>query len=445
MKVFDPTTDAWLGLLRKGIFAAAAKARKLAQRNPTFSNLIPLVPWGMRLLKESGLLAIPTDKDGGYALVEQTAMEGICNVILESDIYIYEEVPLHTVDRQRQASTARKLAFSIAEFEGEECLKGALCRPMIPKTSSTVAKLKLTCKTHKPKGSVKFRPIHASSEYMLAGLGAWLAKQCRTQMSNANFIIPDTKKFKDDIMKIRPKPTHKFVKLDIAQFFLSGTLHDLVRDTTMGMTGPAKILAKRVLEFLLWEQYVSCRWLPGRVFRTVRGTGMGLVHSGEVADCAYFHRVERGRMDDKSYLARYKIDGYWRFKDDALLLVNDMDLAKQFIWDTMRLADYFVVECEAVSSTQVKFLEVMVEKTYERFVIRPEYKPTNLGIPLDTSSAHPVHVHTSWPKAVLRRAMLLSSTLHGAEAAREVLRQRFIQHFAPKPIIDIFEKCTQRT
>ena len=72
-------------------------------------------------------------------------------------------------------------------------------------------------------------------------------------------------------------------------------------------------------------------------------------------------------------------------------------------------------------------------------MIRPEYKPTNLGIPLDTGSAHPVHVHTSWPRAVLRRAMLLSSTLHGAEAAREVLRQRFIQHFAPKPIIDIFE------
>jgi hypothetical protein len=36
--------------------------------------------------------------------------------------------------------------------------------------------------------------------------------------------------------------------------------------------------------------------------------------------------------------------------------------------------------------------------------------------------------------------MLLSSTLHGAEAAREVLRHRFIQHFAPKPIIDIFER-----
>ena len=87
LKVVDPAADAWLGLLRKGILAAAAKARKLAQRNPTYSNLIPLVPWGMRLLKESGLLAIPTDTDAGYALVEQTAMEGICKVILESNIY----------------------------------------------------------------------------------------------------------------------------------------------------------------------------------------------------------------------------------------------------------------------------------------------------------------------------------------------------------------------
>jgi hypothetical protein len=68
----------------------------------------------------------------------------------------------------------------------------------------------------------------------------------------------------------------------------------------------------------------------------------------------------------KKLFSQIQIDGYWRFKDDALLLVNDMDLAKQFIWDTMRLVDYFVVECEAVSSTQVKFLEVMVEKTYEK-------------------------------------------------------------------------------
>ena len=77
----------------------------------------------------------------------------------------------------------------------------------------------------------------------------------------------------------------------------------------------------------------SSRWLPGRVFRTARGTGMGLVHSGEVADCAYYHRVERGRVDDKGCLSKYMIDGYWRFKNDALLLVNDMDLAKQFIWE----------------------------------------------------------------------------------------------------------------
>ena len=60
---------------------------------------------------------------------------------------------------------------------------------------------------------------------------------------------------------------------------------------------------------------------------------MGLVHSGEVADCAYYHRVERGRMDDKGCLSKYKIDGYLRFKDDAWLLVNDMDLAKQVIWE----------------------------------------------------------------------------------------------------------------
>jgi hypothetical protein len=147
-------------------------------------------------------------------------------------------------------------------------------------------------------------------------------------------------------------------------------------------------------------------------------------------------------MDTKGCLSKYRIDGYWRFKDDALLLVSDMVLAKQFIWETMSLAGYFVVECEAVSSTQVKLLEVMVIKSKEKFQVRPVYKPTNLGTPLDTSSAHLVHVRLPRPKAVLRRTMLLSSSRPGAEATREILRQRFIHYFAPKPTIDIFEAKT---
>ena len=35
------------------------------------------------------------------------------------------------------------------------------------------------------------------------------------------------------------------MKLDIAQFFLSGTLHDLVRDATKGLAGNAKALTTK--------------------------------------------------------------------------------------------------------------------------------------------------------------------------------------------------------
>jgi len=226
---------------------------------------------------------------------------------------------------------------------------------MIPKNSSTVAQLKLTCKTHKPHGSVKFRAIHASSQYLLAGLGSWVAKKCISQLENAKFMIPDTRQFVKEISRIKPKSSHRFVKLDIAQILLSGTLPELVRDATTSLQGSERDLTRKVLEYLRWEQYVESRWLPGRLFRTVVGTGMGLVHSGEVADAAYYHRVEKGRMDDESYMQQFSIDGYWRFKDGALILVNDMNLAKQFIWETMERAGYFKLECEGVSSTNMQF------------------------------------------------------------------------------------------
>jgi hypothetical protein len=93
-------------------------------------------------------------------------------------------------------------------------------------------------------------------------------------MMNASFVIPDTKKFKDDIMKIKPKQTHKFVKLDIAQFFLSGKLHELVHDATQSLTDNAKALTKRVLDLFMGAACVQ-QMASRKSFQNSQGHGNG--------------------------------------------------------------------------------------------------------------------------------------------------------------------------
>ena len=91
-----------------------------------------------------------------------------------------------------------------------------------------------------------------------------------------------------------------FVKLDMRDFFLSGAHGDLVDVCLLDIAaGPQKVVSD-VLCFLLWHQYVQSKALPGRLWRTVRGSGMGLPHSSHLPyiyiyiSCVYIrHRALR--------------------------------------------------------------------------------------------------------------------------------------------------------
>ena len=60
---------------------------------------------------------------------------------------------------------------------------------------------------------------------------------------------------------------------------------------------------------------------------------------------------------------------------------------------------------------------------------KPYVKPTSLGMPLSCESAHPHHVHQSWPRAVISRLSTYASTQGAAEAAKQLIVTRFHRHF----------------
>ena len=76
-----------------------------------------------------------------------------------------------------------------------------------------------------------------------------------------------------------------FVKLDVRDFSLTGAHSYLVDVCLSDITaGPQKEVVSDVLWFLLLHQYVQSTALPGRLWRIVRGSGMGLPYSSHLSD-----------------------------------------------------------------------------------------------------------------------------------------------------------------
>ena len=133
----------------------------------------------------------------------------------------------------------------------------------------------------------------------------------------------------------------------------------------------------------------------------------------------------------------YGIEGFWRFKDDGLVLGTNRGKAQEFLREYKKRASFFRVNIESVNSFTVRFLEVSVDKTETLFTTEPMYKSTNISRPLCSTSAHPRHIHTSWIMALAKRSVELASTPELAARALERLKHRLITNSAPHHQIDV--------
>ena len=73
---------------------------------------------------------------------------------------------------------------------------------------------------------------------------------------------------------------------------MSGSAEDLVQDVIVWFAEPLKSLLRRALTLLLTSQFVKSRYFPDQFWQVVLGSGMGLPHSGGVADLALLTRME---------------------------------------------------------------------------------------------------------------------------------------------------------
>ena len=128
------------------------------------------------MLRTGPWVAIPTDKDGGFAIHRRDDIGHIHTDILNTRFY--SEVHSMHFQIHEASSIYRSIAEEVGRLEDDPGLVGALNSTFIAQAGWT-SSLKLTCKTHKPKGKVKHRNIHAQPDYAFGGLSKWMVRQLR--------------------------------------------------------------------------------------------------------------------------------------------------------------------------------------------------------------------------------------------------------------------------
>ena len=163
--------------------------------------------------------------------------------------------------------------------------------------------------------------------------------------------------------------------------------------------------------FLLDNQFVCSTELPGRLFQTVVGTGMGSKHSGELSDLTCTSGTEKQTILLGWYRKLCKIRFYARFKDDIIVIFAGTEEELDTWFDSFsQRSNCFKLQLEQKSQTNIHFLDVDIFKGEEgQLSTKPFFKPSYVGAPLSEASCHRRRALAGWPFNEIRRFACLSS------------------------------------
>lgn len=226
-------------------------------------------------------------------------------------------------------------------------------------------------------------------------------------------------------------------------FYLCGDKAYFHRGTAFFNT-QLQSLCKDVIHVLLSTQYIKSPISNG-LWKMVSGSGMGLIHSGDLVDFSFWWAVERCFVESLKVRSRVGLRHYWRYRDDILCIFDEQSADIHKFISAFRLkAHVFKIVCDKISSETVNMLDVTISVHLNQgkfhLQYKPFFKPTSLHVPLSTTSAHNTSTLVSWPFNEIRRLALLSSTRHDFFQAKLTFVSRFIDAFEPMVLVDALLK-----
>ena len=101
-----------------------------------------------------------------------------------------------------------------------------------------------------------------------------------------------------------------------------------------------------------------------RVWRVKQGSGMGLRHSGDLADLSMYSLCEKAWALSTVVATEYGINTYWRFRDNVFIIAADRRKFHAWFQIYRQRAACFLMECVEISYHHSTMLAVEV-KTWD--------------------------------------------------------------------------------
>ena len=171
---------------------------------------------------------------------------------------------------------------------------------------------------------------------MWTGLSAWLTHHLRVKIEmKLHHLLRDTKEFVDDLRHLHWQGGMRMVKIDIKEFSMSGKpgfLSHACSELFCDETEDFQHLVATAVDWLCRNQFVQSEFWPNLTNRVTRGSGMWLLHSGEVSDAGFWIAAERWLLNTS--VRQWGSLTYWRrFRDDIFAITSNFPRFKHvFSW-----------------------------------------------------------------------------------------------------------------
>ena len=377
-------------------------------------------------------MAVPTDKDGGFCLVELQALRGLISQKLDPSggSPIYQGLSPHAVD---VSSIVTHFGRLLTQWQGstkdgvvkKECafaLKELAAAP----ASRLFSRLQFLIKTHKPPGGISLRPLHCSTLHPFGGWSRVLSRRLAAVTSGFAHLARNTAQLIAQATSWATEPGDVLLKVDVDNFYLEGTHPEMIWALEgIWMDEADQAMGERLTNWMLGNQYVHDA-LTDTLYQVLQGSGMGCIHSGDLSDMLLYLRAERSFALSPVVRQRFGVRGYVRYRDDIFLCLRGASWHEWLAAFRTALSPTYQCKLEGISHVSLQVLDTRMVflPSHRGLVVVPYLKPTSIAAPLCSDSAHAPGVH-NWPLAEVRRIARNSSRASSFECAKQRLLDRW--------------------
>ena len=158
----------------------------------------------------------------------------------------------------------------------------------------------------------------------------------------------------------------RFAKLDIKDFYMRGSAAKHASVAFLDEKSDLRRALRGALEALIGFQYVKVEHecADEGYYWVQEGSGMGQIASGEIADTTFLELAEAKFASLSSIQHEYRIQAYIRYRDDIIIIGDDVDLLRAFIWTIKDMVrGVYELELSEYSRSSISFLAFFVSKS----------------------------------------------------------------------------------